>query len=196
MRNRIVLTICLTFVSIASHGLEDPCCESSPPWTICGAGSFAMSAPCSPGSPSCGTYAFYYANGSGALNESGIYQCGVVSYLGTVYAHYDMGLYTPYGGPGGAGGGSVFQLRVAPSPVSCGALCGAGELLYSSNTHNCGAWNFTGPFYYELPAPGTYCIIAVACGNDGWSCGGAIAIDHLSFFEGDPYPGVDDWVLY
>jgi hypothetical protein len=190
MDTRFLVLICLILVTFPSHAqLLDPCCDSSPPWTICTAGSFSDSAPCSPASPSCGSYAYYYSNGDGDLNEKGIYQCqSVVPAVYEIYAHFDMGLPTPNGA------GSVFRLRVAPGPVTCGSLCNAGDLLYSSNTHNCGSWNDTGVLTYVPPTAGSYCLIAVGCGNEGWSCGALLAIDDLDFHP--PGPAVEDWVLY
>jgi hypothetical protein len=124
------------------------------------------------------------------MDESGLYQCfEVTSVSGAhyeVYAHYDMGLPTP------GGAGTVFHLRVASAPVSCGALCSAGEVLYSSNTHNCGVWNSTGTLAYTPLSIGTYCLVAVACGNDGRSCAGLTAIDDLYFHL---HGAVEDWVL-
>jgi hypothetical protein len=135
--------------------------------------------------------AFYRSDGNGALDENGIYQCG--DFVGggyyVIYAHFDMGLPTPNGA------GAEFRLRVAPAPVTCGSLCEAWELIYSSDTHNCGLWTDTGITTYYPPSTGTHCLIAVACGNDGWSCGGLIAIDDLWLGNfGDPV--VKDWVLY
>jgi hypothetical protein len=138
--------------------------------------------------PFCGSVAFYATDGDGLLDEKGLYQCKYFpngSY--SVYAHFDMGLPTP------SGGGSEFRLRVAPAPVGCGSLCEAGELIYSSTTHNCGFWNDTGIMTYSPPSSGTYCLIGVACGNEGWSCGGLIAIDDLWL---GIYGDIDDWVLY
>jgi hypothetical protein len=188
---RIPSLFCLILVTASCHAqLQDPCCETSPPWTLC-RGIFDTIAPCSPPAPSCGTYAYYFSDGAGIMDESGLYQCFLLTYGGPydLSAYHDMGLPTP------TGGGAVFQLRMAPSPVSCGDLCAAGELLYSSNTHNCGAWSFTGLLTYTPSSAGTYCLIAVACGNEGWSCGGLTAVDDLYFqIHGDP--AVEDWVLY
>jgi hypothetical protein len=100
-----------------------------------------------------------------------------------------MGVPTP------TGGGSVFRLRVAPGSVTCGSLCNAGDLVYSSNIHNCGAWTDTGILTYIPPSSGNYCLIGVACGNEGWCCGAMIAIDDLDFSPHED-PAVGLWVLY
>jgi hypothetical protein len=99
-----------------------------------------------------------------------------------------MGLPTP------TGAGSEIRLIVTPAPVACNGLCYEGTRLYTSNIHNCGSWSFSGLHSYTPPSPGSYCVIAVACGNDGWSCGGATAID--GFIYNEPSPAVGDWVLY
>jgi hypothetical protein len=168
--------------------LSDPCVETSPPWTLCNT-SFASGGPCGPGSAACGSLYVWHSDGSGNQNEAGTYQCGYliayVSYLAR-FSH-DMGLPTP------TGAGAAMYLRIAPAPVACDALCGAGTQLYSSNVHNCGGWVDSGWMTYIPPSTGSYCLIAVSCGTDGWSCGGATAIDDIDFLVIDP---VDDWVLY
>jgi hypothetical protein len=98
---------------------------------------------------------------------------------------HDMGLPTP------TGAGASFSVRIAPAPVACNALCGAGTELYNSDIHNCGGWTFSGVLTYTPPSAGSYCVIAVSCGNDGWSCGGLTAIDHFGWLN-----AVDDWILY
>jgi hypothetical protein len=183
---KILPTICLLLVCSASYGqLLDPCCESSPPWTICEGGSFTDTSICTPPSPPCGTTAYYYQYGDGNIDNGGIYQCVFLS--GGTYrigVHHQMG---PIGQV------SKFHLRVAPAPMSCSGICSAGTALYTSDVHDCGAWTDSGLQSYTPPSAGTYCLIGVICGNDGWTCGSLIAIDDWTFL---PPPAVGDWVLY
>mgnify|MGYP003571973782 FL=1 len=185
MRKFALLILCLAVMPMTAWSISDPIVDAAPPWTACN-GAMAAGGPCAPGAPMAGTLFFWRSDGGGNINNAGIYECvPLVAGTYTLGCDFDMGLYPPYGG------GGTFQLRINPA-ATCGNLCSAGSLLFSSNLHNCGGWSTTGPLTY-VAAPGTACVVATGCGSDGWSCGGAIAIDNFLWV---PPPSVDDWALY